>query len=267
MAKKYRFIHLHRLVPNMLTVLALCLGITGVRYAIDSRFEIATALVVIAGFLDSIDGKVARFFDSASDFGAHLDSLSDLINFGVTPGIIIFLWSLDDIPYRGVGWAVILVYVCCGALRLARFNVSNLKEDPKDKVKNSEFEDLICNHKRNFFVGLPTPAAGILVLTPVISTFHFFKEFQFPPMFMAIYTLLIGLAMISSIPVFAGKYIKISPQYVPVVVITIWFIIAMIVIEPWFTIPILMLLYIFAISVGVYYYYRKLRLLTQNKKQ
>jgi CDP-diacylglycerol---serine O-phosphatidyltransferase len=248
--------------------LALCLGITSIRYAFDGRFEIASILVILASFLDGIDGRVARFLGHASDFGAHLDSLADIVNFGICPAIIVYLWSLNDISYRGIGWAVVLVYVSCGALRLARFNTSITNDsinminmntkDGKDSKGQNNAKDL-SKHKRNFFIGLPIPAAAILVLTPLMFTFKIFPSYQFSPIFIAFYTVIVGLSMVSSMPIFAGKYVKIAPKYVLFVKILAWSLAVLIIIEPWLVIPIFVILYVISVPFFACYYYIRLR--------
>ena len=264
MEKKRKFVHLYKLLPNMLTLFAICLGITSIRYALIGKFEIATILVVFAVFLDSIDGRVARFLGSSSDFGAHLDSLADIINFGVSPAIIIYLWSLSSILF---GWGVVLIYVICGTLRLARFNVINIEYKERSlndthsvqHLNNEAYKMMVAKHQRNFFIGLPIPAAAVLMLVPMISTFKIFTEHSFSPIFITIYTILISLMMISSIPIFGGKYVKISPRLVPFIVAVIWFILGAIVIFPWFTIPILSIIYVCLIFIGCIYYRVKLK--------
>lgn len=260
-----KFIHLYRLLPNMLTVLAICMGITSIRYALIGRFEIATTLVVFAAFLDTIDGRIARFFGSSSDFGAHLDSLADVANFGVSPAIIVYLWSLSRIPLYGVGWAVVLVYVICGILRLARFNVISMTQPQQTGSTTnfmdpaSEVEKSVYKHKRNFFVGIPIPAAALLILTPMMSTFKIFPNYDFSPIFIALYTVIIGSFMVMPIPVFAGKYTKIKPKFTTLIVTMVWAIAGLIVIIPWIVIPILSLVYVISMPFVCIYYHAHLK--------
>ena len=121
MTPKKLNVPIQKLIPSIITILALCLGITSIRYSLDGKFNIAVALIIIAAFLDGLDGKIARLLNSTSEFGAQLDSLADLCNFGVAPGIAVYLWSLKEIPYKGVGWAIVLVYIACSALRRGFF--------------------------------------------------------------------------------------------------------------------------------------------------
>lgn len=262
--KDKKFVHLYKLLPDMLTLLAICLGITSIRYALVGRFEVATMLIIFAAFLDGIDGRIARFLGSSSDFGANLDSLADVANFGVSPAIIVYLWSLHDIPFRGVGWAVVLIYVVCGVLRLARFNTSHTSVEGDDtRHKLSEAARAIYIHKHNFFVGVPIPAAALLVLTPMVSTFKLLPFYHFPPMVIALYMVFVGILMISHIPVFAGKYVKISSKSAKFVMALIWLAAMFVVITPWFTVPVLSLLYVVAMPIGFVYYYMRLRVLQE----
>lgn len=126
-------IPLYKLMPNIVTILGLCIGITSIRYALDGKWTMAVGLIVIAAILDGIDGRLARLLNSTSKFGAELDSLVDVINFGVAPALINYLWILHEIPYKGVGWAVVLIYSACSTIRLARFN-SNLDDAESKKT-------------------------------------------------------------------------------------------------------------------------------------
>ncbi len=262
--KKVTFIPLYRLFPSVITIIALCLGVTAVRYALDGHFNIAVSLILSACFMDGIDGRVARFLNSVSEFGAHLDSLADLVSFGVAPGIVIYLWSLNQISY--IGWAVILIYISCSALRLARFNVQNITTSTSNNTPHihdiqkithhkSSNRPLINKHKKNFFLGLPMPAAAVLSLTPMIFTFKILENSVLSPIFIAIYTLLVGWLMISKVPVFAGKYIKVAPRNIPLVLLFVWILIVSIIISPWLVLPILIFSYVSSIIIGIIYYH------------
>ena len=143
-------------IPNALTVLALCAGLTAIRFALEAKFEAAVAAIIVASVFDALDGRVARFLKGTTRFGAELDSLTDFVNFGVAPVIVLYLWSLGEIG--GIGWIAVLGYAVCCALRLARFNVA--LEDP-DKPAWSA----------NFFVGVPAPAGALLVMLPLYLDF------------------------------------------------------------------------------------------------
>ena len=142
---KSRQFPIRRIIPNMVTLLALCLGLTAVRQGLEGRFELAVMCIVIAGFLDAFDGRLARILKAESPLGAQLDSLTDFVNFGIAPVLVVYLWALQSTGR--IGWAVILVYSVCCALRLARFNVDMEEADrPAWKTK--------------FFIGVPSPSAN-----------------------------------------------------------------------------------------------------------
>ena len=154
--RRFRPIPVRTLVPNVITLLALCAGLTAVRLAIEGKLEFALAAIVLAAVLDGIDGRVARLIKGTSRFGAELDSLADFVNFGVAPALILYFWDLHEL--RSAGWIAALVFAICAGLRLARFNVST--DDPNRPAWAS-----------NFFVGVPAPAGAITVLLPIYLYF------------------------------------------------------------------------------------------------
>ncbi|MFQ3307619.1 MAG: CDP-diacylglycerol--serine O-phosphatidyltransferase [Candidatus Midichloriaceae bacterium] len=229
-----------KLIPSIITVAAMCLGITAIRYSLDGKFNIAVALIIIAAFLDGIDGRIARLLNASSQFGAQLDSLADLCNFGVAPGITIYLWSLKDIPFKGIGWSFVLFFITCSALRLARFNAQALMK--KESVN------------MNYFTGLPMPIAGVLLLIPMVFTFDLLKEKDFLSYWgIAIYVVVIGLLMISKIPIYSAKKLHVSKEKIPFILIIIGLLFSFLILEPWIVLPFVGLLYIIIIlSVGLY---------------
>ncbi len=235
-------IPIQKLFPNMITILGLCLGISSVRYAIDLKMQVAAGLIIVAAFMDGLDGKIARLLNSSSSFGAHLDSLADIVSFGVAPAVVIYIWSLNEIPFRGVGWAVVLFYVTCSALRLARFNVQNT-----DKVG--------AIAAQYYFTGIPMPAAAAIALTPMISNFELLN-IKFSPWFIAAYMFLIGILMVSSVPTFSFKRINIKKKYITVILVSAALLIASIVLEPWITLPFVGLTYLLLIPFSIAHYYR-----------
>ncbi|MCB1490884.1 MAG: CDP-diacylglycerol--serine O-phosphatidyltransferase [Rhodobiaceae bacterium] len=179
------------LIPNMITLLALCAGLTAIRLAIEGRFQEAVLAIFVAAFLDGIDGRVARLLRSATRFGAELDSLTDFVNFGVAPGVVLYVWGLSDL--RSVGWIAVLIYAICCALRLARFNVAL---DDTDRPK----------WMSNYFVGIPAPAAACTVLLPLYLHFIGTPRLAFVTAGMVIiYMLGVAFLMVSRIPTFSGK--------------------------------------------------------------
>jgi CDP-diacylglycerol--serine O-phosphatidyltransferase len=159
---------INRLIPNMLTVMALCAGLTSMLYALQARWEPAVIAIVAAGVLDGLDGRIARLLNGQSKFGAELDSLSDFISFGVAPALLLYIWQLSEL--KGLGWAVTMAFAVCCALRLARFNT---------KLDNT---DLPAWTSR-FFVGVPAPAGAGLALIPVMATFELGPGYLDHPLF------------------------------------------------------------------------------------
>ncbi|MBN9024454.1 MULTISPECIES: CDP-diacylglycerol--serine O-phosphatidyltransferase [Kaistia] len=188
--RQVRQIPIRMILPNLVTLLALCAGLTAIRMAIEARYGEAIAMIVVAAVLDAIDGRVARLLRSTSRFGAELDSLTDFVNFGVAPAILLYVWALDEV--RSLGWIAALVFAICAALRLARFNVSI------DNPNKPEWQ-------ANFFVGVPAPAGALLVLLPVYLEYLELPHGRFTAPVVAVYTIAIGLLMVSSLPTWSGK--------------------------------------------------------------
>ena len=189
--RRFKAIPVRTLLPNLITLLALCAGLTAIRLAIESKLELALGAIVFAAVLDGIDGRVARMLKGTSRFGAELDSLADFVNFGVAPGLILYFWGLHEL--KSAGWIAALVFAICAALRLARFNV--MIDDPGQPAWTG-----------NFFVGMPAPAGAIAVMLPMYVAFA--VETPLDPSltpFVTAYVLGIALLMASRIPHFSGK--------------------------------------------------------------
>src|ERR1700675_802058 len=177
--RRFRPIPVRTLVPNLITLLALCAGLTAIRLAFEQRLEWAVAAIVFAAFLDGIDGRVARMLKGTSRFGAELDSLADFVNFGVAPALILYFWGLHEL--KSAGWIAAMVFAICAALRLARFNV--MIEDPNRPAWAA-----------NFFVGVPAPAGAITVLLPIYVQFLGLPHLDFVVPVTFLYTL--GIAFL-----------------------------------------------------------------------
>ncbi|WP_117194217.1 CDP-alcohol phosphatidyltransferase family protein [Rhizobium terrae] len=187
---RFREIPLRLMVPNLITVLAICAGLTGIRLAFEGRYELAVAMVLLAAFLDGIDGRVARLLKATSSFGVQMDSLADIINFGVAPALVSYAFLLDQA--HSMGWIACLLYAIAAGLRLARFNVMAERQ-----VK--------APWQSEFFVGVPAPMGAMLVLLPVYLGFLGVAP---SPVFVyasVAYTLLIGYLLVSRLPVWSGK--------------------------------------------------------------
>lgn len=187
---RLREIPFRMLVPNLITVLAICAGMTGIRLAFENRFEMAVAMVLIAAFLDGIDGRVARLLKAQSKFGAQMDSLADIVNFGVAPALVLYVFILDQA--RSFGWIAAIVFAVAAGLRLARFNVIS------ETTAKSEWQNY-------YFVGVPAPAGALLVLLPIYLGFLGMPIDKSTGFIAAAYTMFIGFLLVSRVPVFSGK--------------------------------------------------------------
>ncbi len=155
--RRLKELSINKMLPNVLTVLALCAGLTSMRFGLQERWEAAVWAIIIAGIFDGLDGRIARLLRSSTKFGAELDSLSDVVSFGVAPAILLYLWTMNGAG--NVGWVLVLLFAVCCGLRLARFNTMLGEPDPP--------------WAHNFFTGVPAPAGAGLVLLPMIMSFEF----------------------------------------------------------------------------------------------
>lgn len=187
---RLREIPLRLIIPNLITVLAICAGLTGIRLAFENRYELAVAMVLAAAFLDGIDGRIARMMKATSKFGAQMDSLADIINFGVAPALVLYVFVLDQAG--SLGWAAALIYAIAAGLRLARFNVMSERETR-------------APWQSEYFVGVPAPAGALLVLLPVYLGFLGIAPLGIFAYASTIYTILIGCLLVSRLPVWSGK--------------------------------------------------------------
>jgi CDP-diacylglycerol--serine O-phosphatidyltransferase len=204
---RFRAVPLRLLVPNLITLLALCLGLTAIRFAFEGSIEWAVSAIAAAAVLDGLDGRIARALKGTSRFGAELDSLADFVDFGVAPSIVLYFSGLDQM--KSLGWLATLVFSIACALRLARFNV--MIDDPSAPA-----------WRKNFFVGMPAPAGAIVGLLPVYLRF-LLSPGSASPTFVALeiaYVLGVALLMASRVPHFSGKSIgRVRQDYVAVVLI------------------------------------------------
>ena len=196
---RFRNIPIRVVLPNLVTLLALSMGLTSIRYGVEGDFQKAVSAIMAAAVLDGLDGRLARAIKGTSRFGAELDSLADFIDFGVAPALLLYLWSLQEI--KGLGWFAVLAFVIAAALRLARFNV--MIDDPGKPAWHADF-----------FVGMPAPAGAVTVLLPL---YLHFSELELPASraltpFYIVYVLGIAFLMASTIPHFSGKRIGRIPR-------------------------------------------------------
>ena len=219
---RLRDIPLRTLFPNILTLLAICSGLTSMRFAIEGRIELAIAAIILAGFLDGIDGRVARFFKSTTRFGAQMDSLADFVNFGVAPPMLLYILFLQGV--KPLGWIAALIFAMCSCLRLARFNVQlDMPNRP--------------NWQNDFFVGVPAPAGAMVVLLPVYVYLLGLPKSDIFSLIVAIYVVFVGLLLVSNTPTFSGKNIgKKIPRDVAMPLILVFVILVAVLLSyPWGT--------------------------------
>jgi CDP-diacylglycerol--serine O-phosphatidyltransferase len=235
--RRFRPVPVRMLVPNLITLLALCAGLTAMRLAVEDRLDLALAAIVFAAALDGIDGRIARMLKGTSRFGAELDSLADFVNFGVAPALILYFWGLHDL--KSAGWIAAMFFAICAGLRLARFNV--MIDDPNKPAWAA-----------NFFTGMPAPAGAITVLLPIYLTFLGVERGLVFTWFAFIYTLAMAFLMVSRLPVFSGKKMgqRVSPEVVlPIFVITVLFF-ALLISYPWEVLSIGVVLYLVSLPFG-----------------
>ena len=183
------------ILPNAITLIGVCIGLTSIKFALDGKYALAVVAILFAGLMDALDGRIARLIKGTSKMGKELDSLGDVISFGVAPAFIMYFWNLQYLDK--LGWFVCLIYVVCVALRLARFNV-NSEEEP--------------SWKDNFFEGVPAPAGGIIVLMPLVLSFSGLEKFLFKinyDLVVPVFFITISILLISTIPTYSFKKIVI----------------------------------------------------------
>lgn len=242
--RRFRPIPFRVLLPNLITLLSLCLGVTGIRMAIEGKFEFAIGAIVLAAIADALDGRVARLLKSSSRFGAELDSLADFVVFGVVPGIVLYLWSLHDL--KNFGWIVVLFFAVCAALRLARFNV--MLEDPNRPA-----------FAGNFFVGMPAPAGALVAMLPIYLELVGIPRLSPTPFIAALYVIGIALLMVSRIPTWSGKKLgtRVPREYVLPVFLVVVVLVALLISAPWEVLVTGCIAYLAAVPLA-YMHYKKL---------
>lgn len=232
--KTVRITSLPKLVPNILTICALCAGLTSIRFALLEKWELVIVAMLFAALFDILDGAVARLLKASSKIGAELDSLSDFLSFGVAPALILYQWVIHNAG--GIGWFASMAFAVAAALRLARFNV--MAKDAEDKGKNN------VSH---FFVGVPAPAGALLSLIPMALSIHLnelnMQEFPIMSVLVAIWMLLMAGLMVSRVPTISIKKLKIPQKAVYGLLAGLALVIGALVTEPWLTL----------ICLGIFY--------------
>lgn len=221
---------LRAIMPSAITVFAICAGLTSVRMSLEGELEFALIFILIAVFLDAADGKLARYLDTASPFGAELDTLADFFNFGIAPGLLLYTTLYMDTPSANLGWLATLVLAVCCALRLARFNLS--LGDTK-----------VPTRKDRFFVGVPAPALGCLALMPIFMHLSGWQNVDYPVL-RTIYIIFIGFLAISTIPTYSIKHATFKREQIALVTIAGVIVVISLMTYPWATLMTLNALYL-----------------------
>ena len=232
------------ILPNAITLIGVCIGLSSIKFALDGKFTLAVIGILFAGLMDALDGRIARLIKGTSKMGKELDSLGDVISFGVAPAFIMYFWSLQYLDK--LGWFVCLIYVICVALRLARFNV-NSEEEP--------------SWKDNFFEGVPAPAGGILVLMPLIISFSGFNEIFFKinyDLVVPIFFIVVSIFLISTIPTYSFKRIVIPRSMTKFVLFGMVLFFGALLVYTFKILTISIFIYLCLIPVS-YFHYKKIR--------
>lgn len=226
---------LSRLFPNLITIAGLCCGLSAIRFAMVEKWEISVAFILAAALIDGMDGRIARMLGATSIFGAQLDSLSDFLCFGVAPAIVMYMWQLESV--KGLGWAVVLLYAVCCALRLARFNTGMINDSQQ-------------KWQKQFFIGVPSPAGGILCLLPLILNLQSQGMVEVPPHVSIAYVACVAVLMASRVPTFAAKNVRIKHELILPITVLLACLVVMFIIETWLTICVLSVIYLCIIPVS-----------------
>ena len=230
------------ILPNMLTLIGVCIGLTSIRFALDGKFEFAIIAIIFAALIDGLDGRIARLIKATSKVGKELDSLTDMISFGVAPAFIMYFWKLNTLGR--FGWLVCLIYVICVALRLARFNV-NSNQEP--------------SWRDNFFEGVPSPAGGILVLTPLIVSITNFDYINLNyDIIVPTFFILTSLLLISKFPSYSFKKIVIQRKTTIFLLFGIVLFFGLLLIYPFNVIAISSIIYLLMLPIS-FFHYQKLK--------
>ena len=227
------------LLPNFLTICALIFGMQAIYQAFSQNWNMVITMLIIAALFDLLDGRVARLLKSTSDFGMHLDSLSDFVVFGTIPSVTIYLWM--DKPENSFFWVCIVLFVICASLRLARYN-SELSDRP--------------SYAKNYFTGIPTPAAAFLVLLPVAAIPLFELNFLKSELCIGLWLIVISIGMVSNLPTFSGKVIQIPRTLVIPFLVLLGLLSNSIISNPIRGFTILVIIYLLSLPISPIFYYR-----------
>jgi len=228
------------ILPNIFTLVGVCIGLSSIKFAFDGRFEISILAIIIAAVIDGLDGRIARLIKGASKVGKELDSLTDVISFGVAPAFIVYFWKLNELGR--VGWLICLIYVICVALRLARFNVTSEAEP---------------SWRDNFFEGIPSPAGGVLVLIPLVFSFSEFNIFNINyDIIVPLVFITTSILLISKVPTYSLKKIVVPRRMTIFLLFSVILYFGLLLIYTFNTIVISGIAYLLIIPVSTIHYYR-----------
>lgn len=234
--RRLKVLPLNSLIPNMLTTLALCAGLTSVRFALNEKWEMAVIAILAAGVLDGLDGRMARLLKGTSRFGAELDSLSDFVSFGVAPALVLFLWTLDA-GMGGIGWIIALIFTVSCGLRLARFNSMLDEEQPVWASK--------------YFTGIAAPAGASISLLFMVIHFYTGSDFFRSPYLNAAWLLIMAFLMASRIPTFSIKRLRVSRRFIMPMLILVGGLAAVLASYPWELLSVIAVFYMATIPFAV----------------
>ena len=245
-SKKTRYI-----LPNILTIAGVCLGISSIKFSLDLNFNMAVIFITLAAILDALDGRIARLIKGTSDFGKELDSLTDFVSFGIAPAFIIYFWELNK--YGKLGWAITLIYSVCCVLRLARFNLTKFNQED--------------SWKQNYFEGVPSPIGALLILSPLVLELinydFLLNKFYFVPIF----TLIIALLLISKVPTYSFKNIKIKPALTIFILLGIGISLVTLMFFTFETLLVFSFLYILSIPMSCFTYFNHKKLIQNDNSE
>ncbi len=228
-----------KLIPNLITVSAACAGLTAIRFAVESRWDYAVAAIIVAAILDALDGRMARILNTESEFGAQLDSLSDIVSFGVAPSMVVYFWSLQSAG--GIGWAVTLFFIVCCGLRLARFNSMLGKLPP---------------YAYNYFTGVPAPAGAFMSLLPIVIDLAFGIGIVAEPIVAGAWSAIMACLMVSRVPTYSFKRFKVPQPYILPLFVVVGLMVAGLAGRPWVVLTVVAAMYLMTFPFSIRSFHR-----------
>ena len=243
-SKKTRY-----LLPNIITLVGVCLGISSIKFSIDGNYSFAVIFILLAAILDALDGRIARLIKGTSDFGKELDSLTDFVSFGIAPAFVLYFWELNN--YGKLGWAITLIYSVCCVLRLARFNLTKISSEKE--------------WKNNYFEGIPSPVGGLLVLMPLIYDLSEINLNLNIKTYTPYFTTLIALLLVSKFPTLSFKKISMSPKSTVFILLGVGASFISLLYYTFYSLLIFGLVYLILIPISYYTYKKQSKKITLEK--